>query len=105
MRREFGKKMFVWNFESITKFLIFVLIFLIFIKSFIWGNKGFIVYKQMQKDINVDLNKITETQKEIARLKTDIDQWQNNDFMIEKMARQELQMALPDEKIYVLKKQ
>ena len=103
MRREFSRKNNFWTFETIFKTLIFVSLFFIFAKSFIWGNKGFLYYRSLQKDVNVENQKTMKLVKDIDSLKSKIDLWQNNDFMIEKMARQDLQMALPDEKVCLIK--
>ena len=103
MRREFSRKNKNWTFDGILKILIFLSLSIVFAKSFIWGNKGFLHYLSLQKEINVENQKINQLVKDIDSLKSNIDLWQNNDFMIEKMAREDLQMALPDEKVYILR--
>ncbi len=103
MRREFSRKNNFWTFQKILKTLIFLLLFFVFAKSFIWGDKGFLYYRFLQKDINLENQKIAKLVKDIDGLKSKIDLWQNSDFMIEKMARQDLQMALPDEKVCLIK--
>lgn len=103
MRREFSRKKSFWTVETILETLVFLLLFFVFAKSFIWGNKGFFYCRSLQEDIVADNKKINKLTKQVDNLKSEIVAWQDNDFMIEKVAREELQMALPGEKVYVLR--
>ena len=66
------------------------------------GQKGLLAVQRLGHE-HQNLKKSIEVLKiEIFDLKQNIDQWQTNDFYKEQCAREQLQMARPDEQVYVL---
>jgi len=104
MKDSFSEKNSCWDIRTSIKLLIFLIITLFFVKSIIWGRKGFIDYQQMCKEIYVDKGKIRKLKSRIKSINAEIDLWQKDDFMVEKSAREDLQMVCPSEKVYILEK-
>jgi cell division protein FtsB len=71
--------------------------------SLIFGNNGILRYFAVKKEIVHQKYKVVKLKSKIEELNTKIALWGQNDFELEKMAREELQMGYPDEKVYLLK--
>ena len=59
---------------------------------------------QLKKEASNEKNKINMLEQEINSLKQSIHRWQTDNFEKERVAREELQMSLPNEFVYVLPK-
>ncbi len=69
---------------------------------FICGPQGFFAVRAVYKEHAALLIKIAQEEEEVKLLKKRIDEWVKNDFYKEKIARENLQMARPEEQVYVL---
>lgn len=69
-------------------------------KTLIWGKMGLIDYFKIKKELTCDYYKIGKLEEKISFLKNYINNFNSSNFELEKTARLELQMALPDEKVY-----
>lgn len=98
-----GKHMIVTK-RSLLRFLCVVQI-VVFAFTYMFGSHGIIAARALKKEIaDVQLT-IAQNEKEIEQLRTQIRTWQTDDFYIEKLAREELQMARPSEQVYVIIKE
>ncbi len=80
-----------------------LVVFILFIGKFvIFGERGFLKYLQVEKEIKIEKKKILKVGRKIENLKSKIERWQADDFKLEKMARQKLQMGFANEKVYFL---
>ena len=83
---------------------IFGSIFLLIILYFLFGGDYNIynLWKYRQKEKNLR-SEIQKSEKEKEQLTTEIGMLKNDSTYIEKIAREELKMGRPDEKIYIVK--
>jgi cell division protein FtsB len=72
----------------------------IFSWAYISGPQGMTVIKQMEQKNKKSAEKIAMLKDELSQLTDEITAWQKNPFYKEKMAREQLQLARPDEHIY-----
>ena len=86
----------------IRSFLLLVLAF-VAIKSLVFGTQGVDRYFEVKNEIKIQKDKIVRLNNKIADLNNKITSWLSDDFELEKMAREELQMGYPSEKLYLLK--
>jgi cell division protein FtsB len=82
--------------------LFFLLEIIIFIGIYLFSAQGLQVLRSMKKD-NLQVKvKIASLQDEIVELEEEVQEWQNNSFYKEKIAREELQMAKTGDEVYFL---
>lgn len=67
-----------------------------------FGENSMRVYWQLRKAITKTTQEFSILSCEIDGIKANIASWKEDDFMLEKMAREELLMGHPDELVYVL---
>lgn len=68
---------------------------------YIWGNKGIVAIVHSREE-NAHLKKEIEyLKKEIALLENDIKAWHADPYYLEKIAREELQLAHPEDIIFI----
>lgn len=74
----------------------------VFLITYLVGSHGIQKTRLLKKElVQVQEQKHT-VQAEIDDLAKTIHQWQTNDFYVEKLAREQLQMARPTEQLYVI---
>jgi len=100
----FYKKNSFGDMSTIIKSLIFISLLLLLGKSVIWGRKGFIDYQHVQEEIVAEKDRIRKLKNKIKEINEEIELWQKDNFMVEKTAREDLQMIFPFEKVYFLEK-
>ena len=83
----------------ITILFIFVVALINFV---VLGQLGIIHYFEIKKEISSEKNKYSKLEKKIEKLNKKIECWKKDDFELEKMARQDLQMGFANEKVYIL---
>ena len=71
---------------------------------FLFGNVGLFVQRRQKQDLYALEHKILLLEKSVDLIGKNISNLLNDDFYIEKVARQDLQMGLEDEIVYVLPK-
>lgn len=69
---------------------------------FITGSNGLLSVRKLDQEHAILQAQIVQEQREIEKLKCKIHDWKTNDFYKEQCAREQLQMARPDEEVYVL---
>jgi len=69
---------------------------------YLCGKNGLQLLQKQKKDLSVLEHECTQIQKEIDTLQQDIFVWQTNDFCKEKIAREQLQMARKDDKLFYI---
>ncbi len=74
----------------------------IFTCVYLFGTHGIQEVLQCQGEIKELNENLTHLQEEIVSLEYQLTSWRNDPFYKEKIARQELQMARPDETIYMI---
>lgn len=83
--------------------LLLILLALIFVvRSFIVGSNGFQSYLSVKKEFKSQQENFIALQNEVVEIKKEIQQLKEGGFFIEKIAREDLQMARPSEKMYIL---
>ncbi|MFA5074794.1 MAG: septum formation initiator family protein [Candidatus Babeliales bacterium] len=87
--------------KTITRSLFFIFLYSFFLNSMIFSDIGILKYFAVKKEICNQQNKIIKLKNKIKEIKNKISDWQEDDFYLEKMAREDLQMGYPDELIYV----
>ncbi|MCK4651128.1 septum formation initiator family protein [Candidatus Babeliales bacterium] len=90
------------KFKIIIRTLILFVACLFFVKFIIWGNLGIVNYFDNKKKIELEKNKIVKLEQKIKILKGDIEEFLGDDFELQRMAREDLQMGFVDEKVYLL---
>jgi cell division protein FtsB len=91
--------------QKFTRSAIFLILVVAFGNLFIFGRMGIKSYFDKKKDLDTQISKISELEVKIENLNDEITRWKKDDFELEKMAREELQMGYPDEKVYILPKE
>lgn len=91
------------NIKNILRSVILVCFGVYFFQTIIFGQRGIKKYLELKNEINFEKNKILKVENKIKKFQEKIDDWQRGDFELEKVAREELQMGLADEKVYILK--
>ena len=86
-------------FVRITILTIFPFVFL---KSILFGSQGVVRYFEVKNEIEIEKARILNTERKIKNLNAQINRWLNDDFELEKMAREELQMGYSNEKVYLI---
>lgn len=76
--------------------LIFFLIVLLFL---LFNEYGLIKYYKLKQEISSLKNQIDDKNKKIDDLQLEIDSLRNNDFKLEKVAREKYNMSKPNEKV------
>ncbi len=82
--------------------LIFAGELLFFSATFFFGSHGVQALHELNKEIGLLQREIVTLEDEVVALEVDITQWRDNDFYKEKMAREQLQMARSDERVYYI---
>jgi len=67
-----------------------------------YTDNGIEAYFALKKENNEEEKKVQELQATIKKLEGTIQQWKNDDFIKEKMAREDLQMSFTNEYTYIL---
>jgi cell division protein FtsB len=89
--------------KFIVRAAILSLVVVYFGGSIIVGKTGLLSYFSLKKEIRAEKEKVDRIKQKIEKLSLKIQRWQQDDFELEKLAREDLQMGLPDEKVYLLK--
>lgn len=88
--------------KTIIRTAVFLVVVACCFKFIIWGDNGFIKYLQLENEISQEKAKIEKKEKSIAVLEKKIKKWEKDDFELEKMAREDLQMGMANERVYIL---
>jgi len=70
----------------------------------IWSDVGLFRYYAVKKQIEVRKREFSALRQEVQEIEGEIAKWESNPFYLEKMAREELGMGYPDEKVYFYRK-
>ena len=82
--------------------LVVIFIFSLFwINTFFFSKSGLISYFKLKRELVIEQVKIAKLEKKICLHKIEIDDWQKYDFGLERMARNDMKMCLPDESVYL----
>ncbi|MCF7799807.1 septum formation initiator family protein [Candidatus Babeliales bacterium] len=87
--------------KTITRSLIFIFLYSFFLNSMIFSDIGILKYFEVKKEISEQQDKIIRLENKVRETKNKIAAWQEDDFYLEKMAREDLQMGYLDELIYI----
>jgi cell division protein FtsB len=87
-----------------VRIIILMFFSFVYLKSIIFGTQGIRRYFEIKNEIEIEKTKILNNENKIKNLKVQIDRWLNDDFELEKMAREELQMGYANERVYLIKK-
>ena len=87
--------------KLLLRFLLIAEIFLAFL-FFIIGPYGMIAVSKKMKEHALLRNNIALEKEEVMQLQKQIECYEYTDFYKEKIARENLQMARPEEEVYVL---
>lgn len=87
--------------NTIVRSFIFIFLYSFFLNSMIFSDIGILKYFEVKKELCDQQSKIIKLKNKIKETKNKIVVWQKDDFYLEKMAREELQMGYADELIYV----
>ncbi len=68
----------------------------------LYGEAGLIVYREHLHEMHVQQFAVCSLEQEVAALNQEINDWHSNAFYLEKMAREELLMGLPHERVYIV---
>lgn len=82
--------------------LFFVIEVMVFAGVYLFGAQGIQALLRLKRDNNELDKEIKALQTEVAHLEQQIDVWNAHPFYKEKIAREQLQMARPDDQIYYL---
>ncbi len=88
--------------KTLFRAVILLLVIAFCLKSVVWGENGFLKYLQLDRVIVKGKARIIKVSNDIIELERKIDEWASSDFALEKMAREDLQMGLANEKVYIL---
>ena len=80
-------------FFSVTGFLSFI----------ITGENGFQAYNKVKSEVAIENENINGLSKELTCLKVEVSDWKSDEFLAEKVAREELLLGMPGEKVYIMK--
>jgi len=83
---------------GVTFFLI-----VLFIRFLVWGDVGLMRYQKVKQEVEKKEQKLCVLRKELKNIEETILRWKSSPFVIEKMAREELAMGYPGEKVFFLK--
>lgn len=89
-------------FDGKLKLLLIIGALFFAVRSLIWGRIGLVNYYKMQKKLQREEERFSRLQAKIKSIKKEIESLKRDDFLVEKIARQDLQMAHPDEKMYII---
>ena len=73
----------------------------LFAGVYLFGNRGMHALIALKKENDILEQEIVKTEREIALLRQEIDEWNLYPYYKEKIAREQLQMARKDEIIYL----
>ncbi|MBD3231798.1 hypothetical protein GF322_04000 [Candidatus Dependentiae bacterium] len=74
-----------------------------FLQAILFGQRGFKKYLELKNEINFEKNKILKTKKKILDFEEKIAKWNENNFELERLAREELQMCYANEHVFIFK--
>ena len=74
-----------------------------FVYSVVWSDVGFFKYCTVKKTLKEKQLQLTQLTTSYVQLEQKISQWKTDSFYVQKMAREDLQLAYSDELVYVLK--
>ncbi|KKP35625.1 MAG: hypothetical protein UR26_C0003G0098 [candidate division TM6 bacterium GW2011_GWF2_32_72] len=80
-------------------FLVIELI--VFFSTYFWGHSGIQTLKFLRGQGDLVQIEVDHLRKEVDDLKLEIQAWQTDDFNKEKIAREQLQMARPGDRVYL----
>lgn len=87
--------------DKVVRLLVLMEVF-VFTFVYLFGTHGIQEVIQCNRETKELDDEISLIQQELAELKHQLVCWQKDSYYAEKIARQELQMARPDETIYML---
>lgn len=82
--------------------IFFLIEIAIFIGIYVFSSQGLQTLHRMKHENKEVELRIADLQKEIKDLEAEVDEWQNNSFYKEKIAREQLQMAKKGDQVYFL---
>lgn len=88
--------------DFLYKFIL-INVVIVCISFFIWGEFGLVKHFYLNREYAQKRQELVVLQQEVARLEEKLAAWQTDLFYVEKMAREELGMAYPNETVYILK--
>lgn len=68
---------------------------------YVWGSKGIINIIRYKEENGTIKKEIDSLRKEIVLLENDIKEWHDDTYYLEKIAREELQLAHPEDIIFI----
>ena len=89
--------------RNIVFFTLVTLAFFYIVIALVLGNMGFLKYAALTKTKNTLVTEISTLEKENKALKTHVGSLKDDNFYIEKYAREEYGLAKPDEYIFQFK--
>lgn len=79
--------------------------FILFCAYFlIWSDIGLLRYYSVKRQIGVRKREFLALRQEMRGIEGEVAKWESNPFYLVKMAREELGMGYPDEKVYFYRK-
>ncbi len=90
------------NFNRSVIYFAFTLELVCFVGLFMFGPNGVAKISTMQQQNKQIEQEINEYKIELTQLEKQIDDWYQNSFLKEKIAREELQMARDGDEIYLV---
>ncbi len=90
------------SFKSWTLKIFFILEISVFSLAYIFGGRGLQAIRYISHENKKILSNINKLNQDINNLNQELINWSSDDFYKEKLAREQLLMARPNEKIYYL---
>jgi cell division protein FtsB len=74
---------------------------IIFTGFYFFGNNGMLALWKLQQELNVQLHDVQTAKDEVTQLQANLALQKKHPFFLQKIAREQLQMARADEEIYM----
>ncbi len=85
-----------------VRFLLVVGLVFLFAKTFFFSDQGFVKYVRLKKEISSEEIKIARLENKIKNIEINMSKFLEDDFELQKIAREDLQMGFEGEKVYLM---
>ena len=88
--------------KRFLRVFIILLVFGFLVKYFFLSSNGFLHYMTVKKNVEKEMHKLVRLESKINNLEVEINKLASDEFEVQKIAREDLQMGFRDEKVYLL---
>ena len=90
------------KFKQLLLRIFFIVEIVVFGWAYLFGEHGVEQIDALRRDCSIAAKEAAVVEDDVQKLKSEIEHWESNSFLREKIAREQLQMVRPGEQVYYI---